>query len=236
MNETAEKARKWVKANSGNIVETLCAAAESVDTKPAIFMAGSPGAGKTETARRLIKRFHEGSLVHIDQDVIKSLVPGYVGSDAEKYHGAASLGVEKVLDYVLKKGYGFVLDSTLSDVEKAKDNISRSLKKNYAVKIYFVYQEPQNAWGFVKRREQVEGRVVPKESFVRQFVKSRSAVNEIKQTFGKKVNLNFVLKTVDTGGIVKEEFRFNVESVDGYIKKAYGKIYTDGGEILRTIV
>ena len=237
MEWTEEKLKSWIKTKNNwqKVVEKMCNECEFTETKIALFMAGSPGAGKTETAKRLIESLPRTSFVHIDQDLIKSLLPEYIGNNAERYHGAASIGVEKVLDHVLSKGCNFVLDSTLSDFKKARNNIERSLKKGCTVKIYFVYQDPKHAWSFVKKREQVEGRVVPKDSFVNQFVESRKVVNEIKNIFDTKVKLHFVSKTVNKDGVMREKFEFNVKSVDNYIKKMYGKIYINKEEILHIL-
>ena len=186
-------------------------------------MAGSPGSGKTETAGRLSELEETPPLIHIDQDEIKVMLPDYSGELSEKYHGAASIGVEKVLDYVIKKELNFILDSTFSSVEKAKNNVERVLKKGFVVEVFFVYQEPEHAWNFIKQREKEEGRKVPKESFVRQFINSRFTVNEIKEQFDKKIKLHFVLKTIEKDGTVKEDYKYDVENVDRYIKKVYSE-------------
>lgn len=227
-----EQAKKWVKSNKETVIGGLCGDAEPVSDSIAVFMAGSPGAGKTETASRLIgdEDVRDASFVHIDQDKIKAMIPGYTGDNVEVYHGAASIGVDVVLSHILKKRYNFVLDSTFSNFDKAKSNIERALKREYAVKVYFVYQEPKNAWSFVEKRREAEGRVVPKESFARQFVNSRVVVNDIKEHFGRKVNLDVVLKTVGETGVVSEKFVFNVDSVDSYV----GKVYTDEQEVLQS--
>ncbi|MCY4576912.1 MAG: zeta toxin family protein [Candidatus Kaiserbacteria bacterium] len=227
-----ESAKQWIKDNKKKVIEQVCAEGESVTTSIAIYMAGSPGAGKTETANRLIRdESMVAPFIHIDQDKIKAMIPGYTGKNAEVYHGAASIGVDVVFSHILKNKYNFVLDSTFSNFDKAKSNIERSLGKGYAVRLYFVYQEPKSAWSFVKKRESIEGRVVPQESFIRQFVNARVTVNEIKKHFGKKVNLNMVLKTVDEAGILGEEFWFNVENVD----RCIGKVYTNEQEVLQDI-
>jgi len=119
--------------------------------KLAVFMAGSLGAGKTESALELEDSFQQNSVTicHIEQDRIKELLPEYTPDLAPHYHQAASLGVEKIYDYILKQGFSFIMDSTLSQYEKAKENITRALNKGYDVNIYFIYQPPRNAWFFV---------------------------------------------------------------------------------------
>lgn len=231
-NYTEEDLKKWVRVreNKEYIVGEICGGCEVADTKYAILMAGSPGAGKTETAHRLLEVL--GSpCVHIDQDRIKSLLPGYDGGNAPKYQTPASHCVSFVLDYVFKQGLNFLNDSTMSNLEIAKRNIDRSLNRGYQVKIYFVYQNLENAWYFVQKRQEVEGRVVPKDAFVRQFVNSRVVVNEVKKCYGKDVELNFVKKVIDSNGIVMEDLELRIDSLDEYI----GIVYDDEQKIFDLI-
>ena len=46
-----------------------------------VFMAGSPGAGKTEFSRRLAELFKQKPVI-IDADEIRKIIPGYVGKKA----------------------------------------------------------------------------------------------------------------------------------------------------------
>lgn len=221
MDYTEEDLKKWVKENKKIIISAICGDCQAVETKQAIFMAGSPGAGKTETAKRIIMGA-DFSLVHIDQDKIKTLLPGYAGANAEIYHNPASLGVEKVFDYVLKHHISFIFDSTLSKFEKAKENIRRVLRKGYKIDILFVHQNPINAWSFVQKREVQEGRRVPKKAFAEKYMGAREAVNAIKKEFGNEVDLHFVLKIVDQKKEIEDEhYIFDIQNVDVYMDKVY---------------
>lgn len=52
------------------------------DAQPlSIFMAGSPGAGKTEFSKRLIKE-NNINAVRIDADEIKTIIPQYTGKNS----------------------------------------------------------------------------------------------------------------------------------------------------------
>ncbi|WP_199872823.1 zeta toxin family protein, partial [Vibrio anguillarum] len=104
----------------------------------------------------------------------------------------------------------FRLDSTLSSLEKAKDNIQRSLKRNRYVLIIFVYQEPEQAWCLVKAREIVEGRRVPEEVFVNQFMESQRVVSELKKLFQDQVDIIFIEKNIDGRN---ERPHFNVSDI-----------------------
>lgn len=98
-----------------------------------VFMAGSPGAGKTETAKSMISQFkkeHGVEVVHIENDELRKEFEDYNGLNSPLFQNAATRLVEAIHDRALKKKVSFLLDSTLSSFEKAKSNIERSLKKS----------------------------------------------------------------------------------------------------------
>ena len=215
---------QWINGNSDHIIKEICGGCHPVETRSALFLAGSPGAGKTEIAHSLIKHNPKMSFVHIEQDKIKEMLPGYTGLNAPDYQKPATRGLGKVLKHVMKEGYNFILDTTLSHQQIAHDNIKKAIRKGYKIEVYFVYQDPIHAWNFVRKREQAEGRVVPKESFAKQFVESRVVVNNLKKELGKNIELHIVIKTVDdSGNIVNIKYEFNKESIDNHIKSVYSE-------------
>ena len=60
----SEEAFRWIKTNYKKIIRKFADTAEYVaDVFPTtLFMAGSPGAGKTEISKRLIPRFKQNQL------------------------------------------------------------------------------------------------------------------------------------------------------------------------------
>ena len=97
-------------------------------------------------------------MVHIENDELRKVFEDYQGFNSPLFQRPATILVEAIHDRALKQKVSFLLDSTLSNFEKAKSNIERSLAKNRYVLIIFVYQEPEQAWDLVKAREVVEGR------------------------------------------------------------------------------
>ena len=192
-----------------------------------VFMADSPGAGKTEFSKNIISILEEGrnhEVIRIDGDDVRILLPGYTGNNSHLFQGAVSLIVEKIHDFVLSQKQSFVLDGTFSRYEKAVDNIKRSLDKGRRVFIFYVYQNPETAWRFTKQREKVEGRNIPKESFVEQFFGAKETVNRVLREYNEKVVVFLVKKdfeknTVDE--VVKIESHGHL--VDEYIKERYTK-------------
>lgn len=74
------------------------------DIPVSVFMAGSPGAGKTEFSKNLIALLEENKdhqVIRIDGDEIRPLLPGYTGSNSYLFQGAVSLIVEKIHDFAL---------------------------------------------------------------------------------------------------------------------------------------
>ncbi|OJG41355.1 hypothetical protein RV03_GL003188 [Enterococcus gallinarum] len=47
--------------------------------------------------------------------------------------------------------------------------------------IFYVYQDPQTAWDFTRKREVAEGLHVPKKIFINAFFKSRENIEKIKE-------------------------------------------------------
>ena len=189
-----------------------------------VFMAGSPGAGKTEFSKNLIKileKDHDGHVVRIDNDEIRQLIPGYIGNNSHLFQGATSLIVEKMHDLVLHRGQSFILDNTFAQYEKAADNIRRSLEKSRPVFIFYIYQKPETAWKFTQAREKDEGRSIPKAAFIKQFLGARESINRVSEEFKGKVTIFLVKKNFEDNSdesIYKIQER---EQIDRYIGEEY---------------
>ena len=145
---TEDDSLQYAKENKKEIISSVIDGKEKEEEKTAIFMAGSPGAGKTEAAQSLTVL--NSNLCVIDADKFRVLFPGYVGNNSDEFQRGSSLLVDAALDLVLKKGYSFILDATFA-TSKVKQNIERALKKNYNVLVYYVYQDPFIAWDFTKK-------------------------------------------------------------------------------------
>lgn len=224
LSEVAIKARIFIKENR----KDLCLYFANPSIYPPVinpssyFMAGSPGAGKTEYSKSFIKQLQQKSpnrkIVRIDADEIRDYIPFYDRTNAEMIQGAAALGVEKLLDFVLKNNQDFLLDATFANYEKSHQNITRCLQRNRKVGITYIYQDPLVAWEFTKKREKLEGRPVPKNAFIKAFFVAKENVDKIKTEFGNQIELELVIKNVDQG--VQKSY-FNIDKVANYIKIEY---------------
>ncbi|MDE1236487.1 zeta toxin family protein [Vibrio aestuarianus] len=221
--QITEKAIKEAKKLKKKLAKEMVDHLPQEESAVSVFMAGSPGAGKTETARNMIKTFKKESgvdLVHIENDELRKAFEDYDGINSPLFQRPATLLVEAIHDRALKRDVSFILDSTLSSLEKAKDNIQRSLKRNRYVLIIFVYQEPEQAWCLVKAREIVEGRRVPEEVFVNQFMESQRVVSELKKLFQDQIDIIFIEKNIDGRN---ERPHFNVSDIDALLRKKYNR-------------
>ncbi len=187
------------------------------DNPVSIFMAGSPGAGKTEASHELIAAVG-GALLRIDPDELRREFDGYDGSNSWLFQPAVSVLVERILDTALKQKQSYLLDGTLTNHEKARENIQRSLKRGRAVQILYVYQEPMQAWTFVQAREATEGRRIEPNTFTRQYFEARQVVNRLKTEFGRAIEIDLLLKNNDGS---HRSYQANIDQIDNYVPEKY---------------
>lgn len=209
--ELQENALTYVKSHTKEIVARFAPPLDChpVENPVSLFMAGSPGAGKTEVSKSLIKKFND-TPIRIDADDIRPLCPGYTGLNAHIFQKAANKGVNILYDYALDKKLNCILDGTFAYGD-AEGNIQRSISRGRRVEIWFVYQEPVKAWKLTKVRESKENRHVSKEIFIKAFKNARANVKAVKDKFGNSVELNVLTKDYSSG---TEEFQLNASSGD----------------------
>ncbi len=226
-NEIVEQAKKYARKNKKKFIDIFANVSEfKEDVLPvSVFMAGSPGAGKTEFAkwliREVLKEKFEKSVIHIDADKVRDKMPGYYGGNSYLFQPAVSIIVEALLDSALKHKQSFVLDGTLSNYKKAKLNIERSLKKGRKVFVSYIYQNPIVAWEFTKRREEIEGRKIREDDFIYHFFESKKSVDELKEYFGKEIQVDVVIKNFKQEIV---DIKFDIKNkIDNYIELKYTK-------------
>jgi hypothetical protein len=126
--------------------------------------------------------------------------------------------VERIHDKALSQSQSFVLDGTLSRYAKAEENINRSLRRERAVAILYVYQDPLLAWQFVQAREKVEGRKINPEHFIEQYFGARDAVDRLKATFRKQIEVDLLIKDTDNSVM---HYKANIDKIDNHIPEKY---------------
>ncbi|MBY0266839.1 MAG: zeta toxin family protein [Burkholderiales bacterium] len=185
-----------------------------------VFMAGSPGAGKTEASIELLKETGGGAVIRIDPDDLRNEFPDYSGTNAWLFQKAVSVLVDRIHDMALEQDQSFLLDGTLSHYDVAKRNIERSLKRGRSVQILYVYQEPQLAWEFVQARETQEGRRIRPETFIDQYFAARDVVNRLKREFSKNIGVDLLLKNNDNS---RRLYQAGIDQIDHHIPEKYSR-------------
>jgi len=217
----SDEAIKFAKKNKKSIARRITNPKIFLpEDKPvSVFMAGSPGAGKTEASKALIDRFSGGfEVLRIDPDELRSKFEAYTGDNSWLFQGATSILVSKVLDFAYKQSQSFLLDGTLSHYEVAVSNIRRSIGRGRHTQILYVYQSPLLAWKFVLARELVEGRKILPEHFIEQYFAARGVVNKLKEEFGKELQVDLLLKDIDGKNKV---YRDNIDCIDNHVPEKY---------------
>jgi UDP-N-acetylglucosamine kinase len=217
----ADEAVAFAKANRKEIVRRLTDPSIylSEDSPVSVFMAGSPGAGKTEASLEFLARFG-GRVLRIDPDTYRCELPGYTGSNSSLFQRAVSVLVSAVHDEALRLQQSFLLDGTSSNHETVSRNIRRSLKRGRFVLVLYVHQKPERAWEFVQAREQVEGRNIPLAGFIHQYFAARDVVNRLKFEFGHAVTVDIFIKNIDGS---TRAYKEDVQRIDRYIPQSYDR-------------
>ncbi|HKK54592.1 MAG TPA: zeta toxin family protein [Patescibacteria group bacterium] len=228
MNNISDESFRFAKKHKKEIIKKFISDDIKSNNKPVfIFMAGAPGAGKTEWSQKLIKILEKRSLnngiVRIDADEIRNIFRplGYNGKNSDKYKRGCIKGIEILFDNCVKNKYHTIIDGTFSSIGVVQKNIKSALKINANIFIVYVYQDPLIAWGFTKIRERDEGRKIKKDMFINSLFKSILNVNIIKKEYKKKVEVWLVEK--DISNTKTKNIKFNIDNIDNYLKLKYNR-------------
>lgn len=226
----SEAALAWARANKKSFAKTFTDTSKypGEERPVSVFMAGSPGAGKTELSKALAGYWGDRFL-RIDPDDFRSVLPGYNGSNSWLFQPAISVLLSRVLDLAFVQQQSFLLDGTLSHLKTATENVERAIRKQREVLLMYVYQEPIQAWGFVQAREVAEGRRIPPDRFVEQFFGARDVVNQLKVKFGSAIQVDVIFKDIDGKN---RRFEANVSDLNRAAPISYSR--EDVERIVRT--
>ena len=104
--------REYAKEHKDDFYSHVIADKHIGSTKDAIFMAGSPGAGKTEVATELLSFYQ--NMVIIDADRFREGFPTYNGANSSEFQSGASWLVGDIFNRVSDEGYSLLLDGTFA--------------------------------------------------------------------------------------------------------------------------
>jgi hypothetical protein len=221
----SERAAVFAKQNRTRIARDLaCLETYPSDEYPvSVFMAGSPGAGKTEVSRAFIGMMQAGGskALRIDPDDFRIYFLEYTGRNSSLFQRGVTTIVERTLDLVYQQRQSFLLDGTLANLEVARRNISRALdKENRSAQVIYVYQRPELAWEFVLARERKDGRNIPCPEFVRQFYAAKVSVCTLKREFQDALQVDVIIKDND-GANGDIGIDLSADEIDGFINQPY---------------
>lgn len=189
-----------------------------------IFMAGSPGAGKTEFSKSFnpdlfkFTKKQETKIVRIDADEIRYLIPQFNGKNSCEVQRATSKGVDFLFDHVQRKDQDVIVDGTFANLEISYNNVKRALAKDRSVGIFYLYQDPKIAWEFTKKRDEIEGRKITKKVFINCFFVAKENVNRIKDIFKEKITLDLIIKDFENK---VAKYHINIVKVENHLKTRY---------------
>lgn len=198
MDELEKVAIAYLNKNKKKFLSEYTNKVKPLAEKIAIFTAGMSGVGKTELG--IFFKENNSGILHIDTDNIREFFKpvGYDGQNSNSFQKVASRGFNELFNYALKQKYSIILDSNLSNINLATQNIERLLKRGYNVDIYYLYNYPKVCFEYATRREVVTHRKVPKEVFIKSNINSYNTVLEIKSIFKNSINLHLIDKRDDS--------------------------------------
>ena len=217
-----DKQSEWVKANKNRFAKDFIAKSGTIpdERSTAIFMAGLPGAGKTEISKQLsiiIKR----KFIRLDMDEIATQIPGYKAEKADEFRGGASELLNKIYDMIMSKGLDFIMDGTFGS-KNSIPNIKRAISHGYMIKIFYVVQDPKKAWHFTKEREKIEHRAIDLDGFVGSYFNTIENLKEVLKNKHDNITLDIIKK--DSYNRIKEWYgNVNIDDIDKNLKRYYNK-------------
>lgn len=187
-----------------------------------LFMAGTPGSGKTEYSKNFLKKIKADDpnqkIVRLDTDDLRLLLPQYTGNNSNDVQRAATLLFDKAFDRIQDKNINAMIDTTFAS-PRSIQNVKRALGRGRKVGIFYLHEDPVRAWLYTQKREKLEGRFVPKDVFISAYFSAIENANEVKKRFGDSVELHLFEKDEDYSYMKKA--KFNIKSLKGYIGKLY---------------
>lgn len=138
-----------------------------------MFTAGAPACGKSETVRVILEEFPNS--VHIDPDQFRVLFPYYNGENAHDYQKACTGILSHCFDKAIKGKFDIIHDTNFAHEETAIRNVSKALKKGYAVQINYVYLDPVSAWKHAQNRDR---KILP-QVFCNNFFSVRQTIKAV---------------------------------------------------------
>ena len=125
------QALQWLRENMKRLKRECCDEELFPSEKHpvTIFMAGTPGAGKTGFSKSLIDAL-DTPIIRLDADEIREQMReiGYTGDNAHCFQRAAGNAINNLYSHAISKGQSALLDGTFA-YGNWRENIERSLQR-----------------------------------------------------------------------------------------------------------
>ena len=218
--------KEWARKNKKLFANRVVTAAgvQPHDEPAAFFMAGLPGAGKTEFTESLISDL-KLKAVRIDMDEIATQIDGYQPQEAHAFREAATDVLNAVFDRATHRRVDFIMDGTFRS-SKAINNLRRCAEKGYHIKLFYVHQEPLPAWEFTVTREKVEKRHIDKAGFIDSYFEIFDNLKAIEENNIPNLTLDFVVKD-KTNKIGRWHENIQISEIDELIGEHYNRGYLE---------
>jgi len=198
---------KWSKENRKKLCRDFLSKKEVKKwQKIALFMAGSPGAGKTEFIRRLLSDDQKVWYYILDLDEIRSWMPWYKWKYAEKYTQWAIKILEMLIDDCIHNEYPFVLDGTFTSTKAMERNIERLINKSYKIGVFYIHTVPELAWLYTLYRWKDEWRLIPVSRFIRDYYLAPENICLFWEKYHEAIDIYIVNKKYEDGIIKYDLF------------------------------
>jgi len=190
------------------------------DEPAAFFMAGLPGAGKTEFTINLIKDLAL-KVVRIDMDEIATHIDTYDPLHADAFREAATDVLNSVFDRSTHRRVDFIMDGTFRS-KSAIRNIERALQKDYTIKIFYIYQDPVIAWTFTQAREKIEKRSIDRRGFIDAYYEIHENIRQLFAQEYSQVTVDLVIKN-ESNGVGEWHRNVSMKDIDHLVNTRYTK-------------
>lgn len=212
---------KWVREHKKDFARKMIrdAGVERSKEPTAIFMAGLPGAGKTEFTKSLIRQVGV-KVIRLDMDEIAAQIDSYSPQKADKFRAGASALLNRTFDKVMSGHYDFIMDGTFGGA-MAVQNIDRVIRHGYAVKVIYVHQHPKIAWQYTQARERVEHRAIDLDGFIESYFRTIGNLHGLKE-YNSDIKVDVVVKN-DSNAIKEWRRNILVKDIDQIVKVEYNR-------------
>ena len=212
----------WIRENKKSFAENFFTKsnAKSIKEPIAIFMAGLPGAGKTELSKNLLLHLPTG-ILRLDMDEIAEQIPGYTPQHADEFRKPATTFLNRIYDESLKRKYPIMMDGTFGSKNAIK-NIKRAISHGYIAILLYVYQDPNIAWDFTKARKKVEHRAISEDGFIETYFNLLLNLKTILTDKPDNLYIDAIIKFKDN-----QNYDYlpdiTTQDIDNIVKETYNK-------------